>query len=132
MTTSEAGVRCGGCGASRANLIVHHGGTDIFDQAIKSIHTRGALKQFRDPPPIFQRGEVPENPVEFPRNRERQANTRPVTFGDIGLPIEDPSPSFLLDLTVSGRHGQQPRKQFDPRNQRPDRLVAPRRLLRRS
>ena len=50
----------------RTNLIIHRGGTDIFDQATKFIHTRGAFQEFRDPLPIFQWGQIPENLVEFP------------------------------------------------------------------
>ena len=57
-----------GEGALRANLIIHYGGADIFDQTIKFIHTGSAVQEFRDLP---QWDELPENLVEFPSGPHR-------------------------------------------------------------
>ena len=57
-----------GVGVPRTDLIIKRGDTDIFNQATESIHASGAFQEFRDPPPIFQWVEVPEDLVKFPSN----------------------------------------------------------------
>ena len=53
---------------------------DIFDQAIEAIHASGAFQEFRDSLPIFQRSDVPENPVELPGNSRTLGRASTVTL----------------------------------------------------
>ena len=52
----------------RANLIVHHGVTDILNQATKFIHILSAIQKPCDFPLFHQWDEVLENLVQFPMN----------------------------------------------------------------
>ena len=48
------------------DLIVHHGVTDVLDQAAKFIYVCGAVQKTRDLASPFQRDEVFEDIIEFP------------------------------------------------------------------
>ena len=50
----------------RTNLIVHHGITDIFNQATKFIHILSTIQEPCDFPPFCQWDEVLENTIQFP------------------------------------------------------------------
>jgi len=53
---------------SRTNLIIHHGVTDIFDQAAKFSHILGAVEEPRDFASLCQRDEILEDIIQFPKN----------------------------------------------------------------
>ena len=52
----------------RANLIVHHGITDIFNQATEFIHILSAIQESCNLAPFCKWEEVLKNLVQFPSN----------------------------------------------------------------
>ena len=88
----------------RANLIFHHGVTDIVDQAVKLPHILCAVQEPCDLASLFQWDEVLEDIVQFPI--KSRTSDRPLTLEIIELPFEGFPPYFLLDLTLGNRVSQ--------------------------
>ena len=61
-------MKLGKAEASTLNtdLIVHHGVTDVLNQAVKFTHILGAVQEPCDLSPPFQWDEVLENVIQFP------------------------------------------------------------------
>ena len=77
----------GGVGASalRTDLIICHSITDILGQTTKLIHILSAIQEPRDLASLFQRNEVPENPIQVPT--KLCASDQPLTLESVGLPF---------------------------------------------
>jgi len=58
-----------GASDSGTNLIIHHGITDILDQAAKPFHIFGAVQEPCDLASPFQWGELLKNTIQFPNKR---------------------------------------------------------------
>ena len=50
----------------RTNLIIHHGITDILNQATESVHILSAVQELCDPASLFQWDEGLEDIIQFP------------------------------------------------------------------
>jgi len=111
----------------RANLIFHHGVTDIVGQPVKLAHILCAVQEPCDPASLFQWDEVLKDSIQFPI--ESRTSDRTSTLEIIGLPFEGLPPLFLLDLTLGTRHTQRVCKSFNPGYQRLYRLATRYRLL---
>ena len=75
----------GGVGASalRTDLIVQHSVADILGQVTKLIHISSTIQEPCDLASLFQRDEVPENPIQVPT--KSCASDRPLTLKSVGL-----------------------------------------------
>ena len=92
----------GKAGASTlgTNLIIHHGITDILNQASELVYILSAVQESCDLASLFQWGEGLKDIIQFPgRLHIRLAPTT----DSMELPFENIPSRFFLDLTLGYR-----------------------------
>ena len=108
--------------ALRANLIIHHGLTDVLDPAVEHIYiiiTELVL--------LCQWDYVPENIIQF--SSKSCASDQRLTLESVRLPFEGRPPPLLLDLALGSRHAERLCQSLNSGNQRFYHSMTPHLLL---
>jgi len=88
----------------RTNLVVHHGVTDILDQATKFVHILGAVQEPCDFASLCKWVDVLKNIVQFPS--KLHTSDQFLVFGSEGLPFENCPPLSLPFIPLRSRRAE--------------------------
>jgi len=88
----------------RTNLVVHHGVTDILDQAAKFVHVLGAVQEPCDFASLCKWVDILKNIVQFPSKLHTSGQFQ--IFGSEDLLFENCPPLSLFCITLRSRRAE--------------------------